>query len=1496
VSALNPFFAILRLIASGVTHVFDTFNAHSCASSSCAPHSRSLRYSSTYKETNIMHRSSIVQKLLQTVFVVCLSLVGSVLASQPPQAPQAPQVAEANEKQVSQAPKSASLARSDVPDGLRSWLPWVESERPDKACPVTHNVDERWCVWPGRLVLQLGATGGTFAFSVEVMSVPGPSVAPQVVELPGKLPYWPQAVQVNGRPAAVTTHHGRPALQLPAGTYAITGKFEWTTLPESLAVPSTIGLIDAQVNGKRLEQPAVNDEGQLWLQKEAAAAVVGTALDVKIYRMIDDDVPLQVTTEIRLIASGRQQEITLPNAALPGLVPLSLTSPIPARFEADGRLRLQVRPGRWTVTLISRSTGPINSLTLPALTDALKQPAIAAGNAEAPRGTPAEAAPITLSDEVWVFRARPQLRMATPEGLVAVDPQQTSLLEEWRKFPAFVARPGDTLKLTQTKRGDAEPAADRLSLSRDIWLDFDGHGLTMRDNIRGEMNGGWRLSMPKPATLGRASSQDTQQLITTLDSSGNAEAGIEVRQGKANITAESRLEAGRSFSATGWSRDFNSVETTLHLPPGWRLLAASGADRAVGSWLTRWTLLDVFAVLVTTIAVAYLFGHTWGVLALVVFVLTHLERPWMTGLWLAALALIAITRALPTGKLQKFGQVLKWGCLGALGALLVPWMVDHVRTGLHPTLEMKRHDIQRVAEVSDSSDREIAIRNIEKIAIPAMAPSRSMDSDVKSKKAMAYKLDQYDTKAMIQTGAGLPQWSWRGYSLQWEGRVSPSQQVQLWLLSPTENLALSIMRVVLLSALLLCLTGWVRRWPPGFTPKGLTTKLAPGATPKSAASAAVAAIALLLPLGLLEPSSAYAQTSLPTDDQLSQLKQRLVAPPSCLPDCASIARMSVNASGDNLVLRLEAHAHSAVALPLPGNLKQWQPQQVLLAGKPAALQRDAQGVLWITVPAGVHQIVMEGQLRTNGLAIELPLKPMRVDRSLQGWALDGVRDTGEPDQALSLTRVQSSAATDSAPQAGGVPLVLIERTLSLGLQWQVTTRVQRLSPADTPLALALPMLAGESITSPEPRAEGGKALVSLPPRVSELSWESALNEAATMTLTAATEPNIVESWRVNVGPQWNVKLAGTPVVAHQADDRWMPQWRPWPGEQVQISAVRPAAVSGQTLTIDRTEQRTSIGTRDAKTDLTLTIRSSRGGTHTVLLPEGATLESVKINKTQQPIRQQGQEVRLPVTPGEQIVAMTWREPRGAALFYRTSSIDVKAPSVNNSLSVNPSKSRWVLFIGGPTVGPAVIVWGYVLALVIIAYGLAKTKLTPLTTAQWLLLAIGFAQVPFAAFVIAAGWLLVLGLRGRIQPERRWVFNLTQLALFAWTFATAVALLWALRDGLMGFPSMDIQGNQSSATNLRWFQDRSDSALPQAWVVSVHLWVYRGLMLAWALWLAYSLMQWIRWGWGAYTTGGAWRTKPPKAPKAQSTQAQQQQTAQASSDTPTPNLEDVMEKP
>jgi hypothetical protein len=59
--------------------------------------------------------------------------------------------------------------------------------------------------------------------------------------------------------------------------------------------------------------------------------------------------------------------------------------------------------------------------------------------------------------------------------------------------------------------------------------------------------------------------------------------------------------------------------------------------------------------------------------------------------------------------------------------------------------------------------------------------------------------------------------------------------------------------------------------------------------------------------------------------------------------------------------------------------------------------------------------------------------------------------------------------------------------------------------------------------------------------------------------------------------------------------------------------------------------------------------------------------------------------------------------------------------------------------------------------------------------------------------------------------------------------------------------------------LQWYHDKSSGSLPQGWVISLPMMVYRIVMLLWSLWLAFSLMSWIRWAWLQLGVQGHWYT-------------------------------------
>ena len=118
------------------------------------------------------------------------------------------------------------------------------------------------------------------------------------------------------------------------------------------------------------------------------------------------------------------------------------------------------------------------------------------------------------------------------------------------------------------------------------------------------------------------------------------------------------------------------------------------------------------------------------------------------------------------------------------------------------------------------------------------------------------------------------------------------------------------------------------------------------------------------------------------------------------------------------------------------------------------------------------------------------------------------------------------------------------------------------------------------------------------------------------------------------------------------------------------------------------------GDRVSESELTVNLRSSQGGRHTLRLPAGAQLQWVKIDGRAQAIRLADDgSLTVPVSPGEQKIDLLWRSDEGMGATWRTPAPNLGAPHVNANLRVEPPGGRWVLWLRGPTLGPAVLFWG-----------------------------------------------------------------------------------------------------------------------------------------------------------------------------------------------------------
>ena len=1335
-----------------------------------------------------------------------------------------------------------ATAQVAVPGELHGWEPWVMYGHESHLCPWLvpgqPQDERRVCAWPGVLELAADARGGRFSQRWEV-------AAEGWLALPGSHEYWPENVTLDGKPAAVVTRGSAPVLRVAAGTHLVSGTFSWARRPELLWVPDSVALISLSVDGAHVAAPQRENSG-IVLGAQAAARQ-DNRLDVHVFRLLDDALPALLSTQLHLSVSGEPREVRMPQALPAGFVPTSIDATLAARLDPDGTLRVQVRPGEYDLTVEARGPSPVTQVHLGA------------------RPAPWPAL------EVWSFRAEDRLRVVSVEGVESTDPAQSNVPGDWHDLPAFHMTAAATLNIVERSRGLSPQEGNQLVLKRTAWLDFSGDGYTVVDSIGGQMRQGWRLEMGPPYALQSARKFSGEALLVTSGTE-HGSAGLEVRDREVAVSAVSRLpRTGAAMPATGWHERMKSASGMLVVAPGYRLLAAIGPDSAPGAWLERWRLLDIFAVLLIGTVAWRVFGARVALIAIAAMALMHQETNAPTWLWLNFLLALALLRAAPEGRLRRSAQVYRALALVVLLCAFVPFALTQLRLAVYPQLEVGAPatplsadyglgalvgGIQRDMPAPEQEPPVYSVQelaksvNVPTSAAPRDSVQRTPVNEIVVTAARRSQETGEEPGVIVQAGPGLPQWRYHEYGYSWSGPVEADATAR-FVLSPPWLTRLWRLAGIVLSVLLLL----------------ELTKTQVSSLPQWLRSRLPARLAVLLVAGVLGVCAVPRVQAASTPDPalLGELQSRLLAAPKCAPQCAEITSAEVSVAA-RLTVLMSVSALDGVGVALPSADPQWTPDAVQVDGNAAGLvYRDARGVRYLSVSPGRHLVRIEGSLQgIDGLSLTFPLSPRVITVSAASWDTSGILQRHLQNGVLGLIRHRDSAGASAgtARQEEFPAFVGLQRMFHLGHDWTIDTTVQRIAPKSSGFTVTVPLLERESVTSAELEARDRAVTVALAAGEESSRFSSMIPVSDAIELAAAEGAPYTELWSFDVGPAWHVEFKGTPaILPAEGSEGLMAEYYPRPGEHLSVSVTRPAGIAGGTLAFDDVRLYTTVGKRSSDTRLVLSYRSTQGGRQTLHLPLDARVTEVLSDAAAVGLRPAQGALSLSALPGTHMWTITWQTPTGASLVTRSPQVSLAAPASNLHVNLALPQDRWVLYAFGSGLGPTILYWGELLAFMILAWLIGRSRLTPLSTGEWLLLGLGLSTVSwfvfglFVAFVAAFQWRA----NASAMPETR-RFNALQLLLGALACIAIATVVGAVPAGLLAHPDMRIHGGRPGET-LYWFLDRTSDAVPRTGVLSVSLWWYKIAMLTWALWLSFALTRWVKWAWQIYARDGLWRSAP-----------------------------------
>ncbi|WP_254845433.1 hypothetical protein [Desulfovibrio sp. DV] len=1308
-----------------------------------------------------------------------------------------------------------ALAGPEVPPALAPWTGFALHGAGEKLCPPQGNrADARICRFPTRLDLDVTGAGADMTLAVRLFDE-------GAVPLPHADGAWIEAVRLGHAVVPVTAGPSGPQVWLPAGEHVLTGRIAWNSQPAALSLPPDVGVV--HLSRQAVPGPvAISPAGELRLAAPEAPKPVQNRETVRVFRLIGDGVPVTVTTLFRLEVSGLARSVTLAGAVPAGSLPLAVRAPVAASLGPDGSVVLDAGPGRYEVEVVARYPEKIAQV----------------GPAACPYGR-----------EIWSFQAG-TVREVRPEGLPGIDPKTADVPGGWQAYPAFAATAGTTLTLAELGRG-APLGRDALTLSRELWLDFSGQGLSVRDTVVGENRRTWTLAMLAPGELGRVTASGQDQPVVRLGQGGLA--GVELRQSQVNLVARARYpDVSAAIAAGGYDREFERVAATLHLPPGWSLLSASGPDTVTGGLLSPWTLLDLFLVFLLAVAAFSLRGPLAGV-ALGLFLLLSWHEPAApTTVWIFVLAGLGLLRAAgDVGRLsghptfRRLALTLFILSMLSLVVMAVPFVARELRLAVAPQIGPGTP-----APLADFKHQAVANEAMPVPAAPAprarakdAMPMRAMAGAAAEPAAAAQRLE-FDPNALVQTGPAMPTWNFAAVGLSWRGPVAVGETFRVTLLPPVATMLLGFARVIFLGLALLLLFDRER-------------------VRRLAGPAATAALALLVLTG--SPAGALA-ADFPPRELLDSLRERLLEPPRCLPQCLGSPGLDVRLEGGVLTLTTALDAAVRSVAPLPVVSEDWRPAVVAVDGKPASALVRQGAELGVLLEPGSHSLVLSGPApEAVSFTIAAPLAPGRVRVAAAGYRVRGLDDRGVMTGPLELTRAETAAAGKprrSGPAGVDVPAFFeVRRSLDFGLTFEIATEVVRRSPTGGAAVASVPLVAGELPDASGVSVADGQAVVSFAPGQDRVSWRSKLPAAPRLVLTAPANDALVETWTVSAAALYDVAFTGLPPVAWLSPEgRYAPRFVPWPGESLTIDVTRPEIAPGEYLTLERAGLSVRQGLQMREATLSMAFRLAKGARHAVKLPAGAEVTRLAVGGRETLPTGGPEEVGFALPPGVTEVVLNFREHSPLSLSVRTPAVDLGLPGTNVAVSLELPADRWLLAAHGATpLAPAVLYWGWLAAVVAMGLGLSCLGDTPLTRLGWLVYALGLSQATPANFLLAVAWIAALGWRRRHPiTEGAVVFNIVQVLLVLLTLAGFEALYETLGTGLLGVPRMQVAGNGSTATMLAWSFDRVAGLVPACTAVTVPMLVFRGVMLLCALWLAWSLLRWLRWGFDSLTTGGGWR--------------------------------------
>lgn len=630
----------------------------------------------------------------------------------------------------------------------------------------------------------------------------------------------------------------------------------------------------------------------------------------------------------------------------------------------------------------------------------------------------------------------------------------------------------------------------------------------------------------------------------------------------------------------------------------------------------------------------------------------------------------------------------------------------------------------------------------------------------------------------------------------------------------------------------------------------------------------------------VEQRSDAASTAQDVSAYLQEYESRLFPQHPCIAigECAQYQRVLIDASGKDIEVQFEIHAlsKSFIALPaLAGG--QW-----VAKSSEARLARLKDGSTGYWVDAGVTKFSFGIAPLSSDVLLNFTKAPKHVSKSTKGWLVV------YPEQGLvNSIQIKKDVKTDTASPAAkdgqGIgpkfeaPLFMdIQRHFSFDANGaEITSVFTRLSPVDKPSSTTHSLFVGEKLLTESAQNSSNKTMkIEFAAGERQSTIRSRWDYKGGIELAASIVPDRRETWMVSAWNKAPLSFVGVDPVS-TSENALASTFLPKPGEKLSIKPEMIVPVDGAQVAIDSSSLRQTTGTVRVEHAWAIRARSTIASPLEVKVPENWKLEKAGNNGVQTSPTKKGDGYVLDLMPGTNSIDLSFSEERKTAGIERAPKLAISAATANIIWKMSVPNDEWVLFTWGPLMGPAVLIWGVLIAMVILSFALSKmvkSEFAP-NFGGWIALLVPLSVLsPWSALVVVAFVIAMDFKRARSGEVKDAAWNGFQFLLMLLGVLSSFILMSGVYSGLLGVPNMMVVGNGSNANLLNWYSDRSMheasvgmSAHFDAGAVLAPIWVWRIIMLGWAIWIAATVAKRIPKMWAVLTLGGFWRrSEKPKA--------------------------------